>query len=427
VIEPTTDPNAEPSSAATEPAPATAPVLIGLETVAPVELIGAERAAADAPRPDASVEADFPGQDAAAAAETSQADVTPAEAAPAVAETAGLEPHVDPGATAKRHTKLMADLSRAMQAAAEQTRNETMTRFEAEAKTVADEIHAVASTESADLRHRADDDVAAVREWSKAEIARIRELTESRIAERKTALDGELEAHAEVVETRVQRVSMTVAAFRAEMDDFFARLMAEEDPTRIATMAEVMPEPPGLAEIAASIPAPEPPPFAPIPVGAHGATAPAVVTPDAGFDFAAAEAEAALLGDDLDLEAPADVPSVATVTGEPEAAASAPAASAAAPPIAAAPAERLTTRVVVLGLVSVASIAHFKRELARTPGIATIGVASGPDGEFVFTVTHDPGLALVGAITALDGFEARIDSQTADTIEVTAHDPDIVD
>ena len=38
-----------------------------------------------------------------------------------------------------------------------------------------------------------------------------------------------------------------VAAFEAEMGAFFERLIAEEDPTRIATMAETMPDPPSLA------------------------------------------------------------------------------------------------------------------------------------------------------------------------------------
>ena len=65
-----------------------------------------------------------------------------------------------------------------------------------------------------------------------------------------------MDAHAAVVEARVERVNATVADFEAEMADFFERLLAEEDPTRIATMAEAMPEPPDLAGVAASITAP---------------------------------------------------------------------------------------------------------------------------------------------------------------------------
>jgi hypothetical protein len=46
------------------------------------------------------------------------------------------------------------------------------------------------------------------------------------------------------------------------------------------------------------------------------------------------------------------------------------------------------TQVVVVGLVSVASIASFKRHLGRVSGVQSVGVSSGPDGEFVFAVTH---------------------------------------
>ena len=86
--------------------------------------------------------------------------------------------------------------------------------------------------------------------------------------------------------------------------------------------------------------------------------------------------------------------------------------------------ERVVTRVVVLGLVSVASIATFKRSLGRSQGVMAIGVASGPDGEFVFTVTHEAGLSLRDAITALPGFDARVTGESDGGIDVTAHDPD---
>src|SRR4051794_13060946 len=230
---------------------------------------------------------------------------------------------------ARRTTKLMADLSRAMQTAAEGARDETVARFLADSKTAVEEIQAASQVEAADLRRRADDDVAVVRDWSKAEIARIREETEARIAARKQALDGEIDAHAAVVETRVQRVGATVEAFQAEMDEFFQRLLAEQDPTRIATMAETMPEPPDLAGIAASITEPDRAPFDALQtrLGETGTDAPATVesssdpvAPDgteageaeaalaARLDFAAAEAEALTFTGDLDLEYPSESP-----------------------------------------------------------------------------------------------------------------------
>jgi hypothetical protein len=358
----------------------------------------------------------------------------------------------------------MAELSRAMQTAVETSRDETMARLGADAKSVVEEINAHSAVEAAELRRRADDDVAAVREWSKAEIARIREETEARIALRKTALDGEMDQHGLIVESRVQQVGATVAEYEAQMDAFFERLRSEEDPTRIAAMAERMPDPPDLAGIAAAIVEPMSPAFDPSTMligdtpstdgdGSEMTEAEASAetgeaenetgeaeTPEASAetddgsaaaeqtaetgdqsmpDFAAAEAEAATFTGDVEDEASEPAPN--PTAHDHEAAAAALAATADdSPP----QGERATTRVMVTGLVSVASIATFKRSLGRVPGVSTIGVASGPDGEFVFTVSHDSGIGLGDAIVALPGFEARVTAESSGGLEVTAHDPD---
>jgi hypothetical protein len=369
-----------------------------------------------------------------------------------------------PSASSTRRptTKFMADLSRAMQAAAESSRDETMARFSAEAKVAIEEIRTGSADEAAGLRRQADDDVAAVREWSKGEIARIREETDERIAARKRSLDGEMEEFAAMIEARVERVSATVAEFETEMAEFFERMLAEEDPTRIATMAEAMPDPPDLAGVAASVttppveqadprldamaaaPAADGEPVVEM-IGAEpvvemiGAETPAAVeeiqgateavavaddpAPSNGTDFAAAEAEAATFTGDLD-----DDDGLATLgSAEREAAPSAdtaPAAASDAPAPAPVSGERVSSRVVVQGLVSVASIATFKRSLGRVSGVSAIGVASGPDGEFVFTVSHDSGLGLADAIRALPGFDAKVTAETPGGLEVAAHDPD---
>ena len=400
------------------------------------------------------------------------ADVAPASA-PEASDQNPVEELVTPDmidmkapatAAARRPTKFMADLSRAMQAAAESSRDETMARLSAEAKTVVEEIHAASTEEAASARRRADDDVAAVREWSKGEIARIREETEARIATRKTAIDGEMEAHAHVVEARVQQVAATVADYEAQMAEFFQRLLAEEDPTRIATMAETMPDPPDLANIAASIAEPQVEPFDPgaarlglIPDAAAleageaapegGDAAPQCAAPsplplpntgDAELDGegAAESAEETVTDGSVNVEdmpaeavaeaAPADAASVDAnaLAASDEGAFGSPAPSAEPAGDAPASSERVVTRVVVLGLVSVASIATFKRSLGRSQGVMAIGVASGPDGEFVFTVTHEAGLSLRDAITALPGFDARVTGESDGGIDVTAHDPD---
>ena len=83
-----------------------------------------------------------------------------------------------------------------------------------------------------------------------------------------------------------------------------------------------------------------------------------------------------------------------------------------------------STRVVVTGLVSVASIAGFKRNLARVEGVRSVGVSSGPDGEFVFAVTHDPGLELSDGIATLPGFAARVTNEAPGELTVAARDPE---
>ena len=90
----------------------------------------------------------------------------------------------------------------------------------------------------------------------------------------------------------------------------------------------------------------------------------------------------------------------------------------------AADAEPRTTRVIVTGLVSVASIASFKRHLSRLAGVKSVGVASGPDGEFVFNVSHRPDASFRDGIPSMPGFGARVTSTGDGFVHVTARDPE---
>jgi hypothetical protein len=86
--------------------------------------------------------------------------------------------------------------------------------------------------------------------------------------------------------------------------------------------------------------------------------------------------------------------------------------------------EAASTQVIVTGLVSVASIAGFKRHLGRLSGVKSVGVSSGPDGEFVFAVTHDSAFELRDAIPTLPTFAARVTGGSDGTLTVTARDPE---
>jgi hypothetical protein len=382
-----------------------------------------------------------------------------------------------PAAT-RRTNKFLADLTKAMQVAAESAREETMGRLQAEAKTSVERIHESSATEAANLRRQADDDLASIREWSKAEIARIREETDDRIAKRKAGLEQEIEEHAAYIERRIEKVQGRVSGFEMEMAAFFERLLAEEDPTRFASMAENLPEPPPFdgdegheaaasaddhAEpparakkaAAAAVEAAEPvqdarssmaaiqaaaeaaegtDPIQPVShaepereseAPAHawpandmiGDSAEAVPSP--ADDFAAAEAEAAAAAGASDMTQ--EIPTIADDALAARLAGLVPGTGDEAP---AGSGEAATTQIVVTGLVSVASIASFKRHLGRVSGVQSVGVSSGPEGEFIFAVHHGSEVVLREAIPGLPGFRARVTGGKDSTVEVTAHDPE---
>ncbi len=86
--------------------------------------------------------------------------------------------------------------------------------------------------------------------------------------------------------------------------------------------------------------------------------------------------------------------------------------------------EPRTTQVVVSGLVSVASIASFKRHLGRLSGVQGVAVASGPEGEFVFNVTHRADVSFKDSIPTMPGFAARVTGTSDGVVAVAARDPE---
>jgi len=457
----------------------------------------------------------------------------------------------------RKPSKFLADLTKAMQTAAEEARGLALSQLQAEAKNHIEQIHARSSTEAANLRRQADDDVAAVREWSKSEIARIREETEAKISERKGQLEFQIENHAAVIEREIESVQSTVAGFEADMAAFFERLLAEEDPTQFATMAENLPEPPSFESLIAELDEPaavadvddsvtdetindesvagtgndeivaetvevaepdeeteaatepelveatdvdvETQPDAEAETGSEnenqndypadqligdtpmgefgtyqGGTGPdGEVDVEAAFAAIQAAAEAAASAE-VAADAAARAEAVADVAieiigshgedGEPEGEAD-PRVTALglSPDYDAAEAEALAsadasdteeipeigddalaarlaglvpnrgsmpntdataTQVIVVGLVSVASIASFKRHLGRLPGVQSVGVSSGPDGEFVFAVNHTADVLLREAVPSMPSFQARVTGTSDGVVHVTAHDPE---
>ncbi len=478
-----------------------------------------------------------------------------------------------PAAAPRKPSKLMVDLTAAIRATAESARIAALAQAETDLTQVVDAIRASSTDGASALKHQSDEDVASIREWSKAEIARVREETETRISARKETLEGELAGHAAAVERRVEEVKGEVGRFETAMAAYLERLSHEQDPARLATMAEEMPEAPSFeawadlgdlditlqeSPAAESIVEPwldgpaaeaiaEPVVEAPTAPVVEAPTAPVVEAPTApeataGTVVAAVMAAEATAGTALDPggapvanagvvavgdpvwnhetnawmgaktgideaagaiprwaagETPEGFPTDGAEGGDPvdrgaimaalEAAAEAVVAAEAAaesadqaeaaadvaetaagllvgragsdddydPEAQAAMSARVdaggyqtesfqdrlasllpghgegavgdearTTEVVVSGLVSVASIASFKRHLGRIAGVQNVAVASGPEGEFVFNLTHRADLSFRDAIPTMPGFAARVTSSGDGVVNVTARDPE---
>ncbi|NJD28527.1 MAG: hypothetical protein FIA92_09545 [Chloroflexi bacterium] len=326
-------------------------------------------------------------------------------------------PVAAPRATARRENPLVAGLVKAMREAAQASRAESIEALRSESTAQVEAIRAGATDGAEGLRKQADDDIAGIREWAKAEIARIRQESEQRIVDRRDSLEGELEAHAGAVDAQVAEVETAVADYESEMEEFFERLLAEEDPAKLAALAERAPEPPILSELPAvqrtrlatqlpPEPAPETAP--PTDVADDGPDAP---TAEALGQEAAAAAEAeafeALGLPDQDADAPATDGAEAhdPESGEGDVVSSG------------------TARLIVRGLTTVAGISAFKGALGQVAGVRAVSVMAGEPGTFVFTITHDSSADLRTALPQLDGFDAEITSDDGDSMQVTAREP----
>jgi hypothetical protein len=409
--------------------------------------------------------------------------------------TAGESVFAGASAVAAHHrpSTFLADLTRAMQAAAEQARVATLEQFRGEGTAVIEQIRTRSTTGATELRRHADDDVATIKEWSKVEIARLREETERRVGIRREQLEGQLERHAALVEHEVEKIRGRLGAFEAEMGQFFDDLVGEDDPAVFAARAATLPEPPSFDDLdddAMTALLCEPGLGVPDPVAGktveaveavlEPANVPALAVaadvtqgePDTAADDAPADDEAVMAAIETAAEAAAalETAEAATEASGSDAPAPAPqendvdprlamlgltpdfaAAEMEAVEMAAAELDEVpeiggdalaarlsglvpgdtevaaeaavTTQVIVTGLVSVASIASFKRHMGRLPGVSHVGVSSGPDAEFVFAVTHEPSTSLRDLIPTMPGFAARIAGTGDGVIQVSAQDP----
>ena len=369
------------------------------------------------------------------AAEAASEEATEATAATETPETTEASEAMDPTEAAapapispvksRRDNPLVAGLVRAMRDAAQTARQDSLTRFAETAKARVEGIHTESAEAAAAIRRQSDQDIIGIRDWSKSEMARVREETEGQIAERRRQVEIEVERHAAGVDHRIKLVEAAVARFESDMDGFFKTLLAEEDPTKLAGYAEQVPEPPTFEDDDLGTWTPE------VTLGSGDAAAAeedflaglrdAVVedtstedseTPVASGDGSADES---LADDGSGTDAESDLPALDDQDVVDRLAKFTDPASGRD--------ELTTTRLSVVGLVSVASIAGFKRALSRAAGVRTVNVASGPGGDFVFTVQHAAATDFRTLIPELDGFAASITGDADGVLTVSATEP----
>ncbi len=366
-----------------------------------------------------------------------------------------------------RSNPLVAGLVKAMREAALASRAETTTRLQAEASARVEAIRTEATEESAALRKRVDEDIAGIRDWSKGEMARIRQETEAKIEARRAEAVDESEQYTASVEKLVAQVQGRVDAYEADMDSFFERLLAENDPSALAGLAGQAPDAPDLtAEVLDQPEAVETPTTSEWDDVAWGAIDGDILI---GASDATTETEAETTSDteptgEADTTAEADSSSETEATAEPDTettAASEPVAEAGLEAEAAAEAEAASTegldvspdgvwptsvlaaarrtlhtgdadfqaagvantRLLVNGLTSVAGISAFKGALGQLPGVRSVSVSSGEPGVFIFTVVHTPETDLQDGIAGLTAFSARVTDADGDSLTVVAQEP----
>lgn len=286
---------------------------------------------------------------------------------------------------------LVAGLIRVMREAAETARQEALAKFAEAVKARTEQIQTESATESAEIRRASEHDVAEIRDWSKVQTARLREETDQRIAARRRRLELDSEDHTARIKHRVEHVQGSVGAFETRMEAFFRTLLAEDDPALLAGFAEQLPEPPDLEDendLADWAPS-------------------RTLDPD---DAAAAEAAAL---SDLDLGDP--------YTDEDDE--SVPGSGATSPEASIVEGAPTLTHLSVVGLLSVASIAGFKRAVAKAAGIESVSVTSGPGGDFVFSVRHGATVDLGAVVGGLEEFSASVTKNKDGALSVTASEP----
>lgn len=385
---PAVEASAEPAAAAsiesgTGPAEPKASATASTETPAPAE-------------PAAPAEAESPVE-----AKTDAETQAQPETEPAAGEGAAVDPTPAPARkvetvdTANGGDDFMRDLVAAMRKVADEARQAGVADLRSNAEEQVASLETDAERRREELRARAEADVAGIGDWAKAEAERIRAEAEARVVARRAQLDQQLAGDAARTEAETKALRDRVAGYERELEAFHAQLAEINDPAAFAAAAKRMPQPPKLGAAMAGAHSPATTPADGAPVEPATGASNGVHATKAEVHPAEEEVLASRLAE-LDATLPE---SGATAV--------------------AAPAESVTTEVVVKGLGSFGAITGFRQALSGVDGVEGVALSLGQTGEFVFRATHASDFDVRGAITTLEGDGAKVEERPEGGLRVT--------
>jgi hypothetical protein len=152
-------------------------------------------------------------------------------------------------ATGSFAPSFLAELTRVMQAAAEQERERIVAIIADEAAGEVDKARRRGAVEAEELRRLAEEDMGRIQAWSADETERIRREASQRTDERRKDLDEYLAQHESIITTEIEAIGVGVRDYRSTLDQFFDELRGATDPAQIARHAGSLPALPDLESI----------------------------------------------------------------------------------------------------------------------------------------------------------------------------------
>jgi len=186
----------------------------------------------------------------------------------------------------------LAELTRAMQAAAERQREEIATVIDDDAAGQVEIARKRGAAEAGELRRAAERDVDGIQAWAAQETERIRREASQRTDTRRKELEAHLTKHESIIDCEVVGVGVAVKDYRSTLDDFFDQLRGADNPAELARLAGSLPPPPDLESVRGAARAEAVATFANAPEDAAEDTAEDAVAADTEADTEAGADEA---------------------------------------------------------------------------------------------------------------------------------------